>query len=468
MIWLLAGGAVCAMGYIAYASNPAVFVAFDHLAPLWLALLLGYTAALRGAYGTWRFPFLGFPEQENDSSRTRPLVVIWAGAILFRALLVSGAPVLSDDVYRYLWDGKVLLHGINPYRYPPNAPELAGLRDALWPFINHPELPTIYPPLCMLVFAWVAWITPTVLTWKVAVVCLDLLAGYAFMRALEVRGKPRSRVALYLWHPLVLLELAGNGHVEALGLLFVGLAFWAWAKQKPLATGLSLGLGGMVKFLPWVAVPSLLPRLRARWALVPLMIGACYLSFWRPGLNPLGSLGVFVGKWRGNDFLFSVFVSHQATEAELRVAKLISLGCVCLVWLVTVRLRRDWISTYAWTVGTVFLLSPVVHPWYVIWLLPVLFVLPHPAWWVWSCTVIIAYQPLAAYRATGLWEESLAWKAWEVSPALTLLPLQAWLEWKALRFRPIRLRAVPSSANARASGVPASSSCAGAPREPSF
>jgi len=76
------------------------------------------------------------------------------------------------------------------------------------------------------------------------------------------------------------------------------------------------------------------------------------------------------------------------------------------------RLRRDWISTYAWTVGALFLVSPVVHPWYLIWLLPVLFALPHPAWWVWSCTVILAYRPLAVFRATGIWEESLAWKAW--------------------------------------------------------
>ena len=435
MAWLIVGGVVSLTGYIAYAARTAWFLPFGHLAPLWAALLCAYLAGLRGAYGTWTFSFLGFREPARIPGDTRRLVVIWAGAIFFRAILLLTPPGLSDDVYRYLWDGKVLLAGINPYRYAPSAPELQGLRDALWPLINHPELPTIYPPLCMLFFAAAVWIAPLVLVWKSVVVAVDLLAGYAFMRALEARGKPRVWVALYLWHPLVLLEFAGNGHVDAVGLFFLALAFWAWAERKPLATGLALGLGGMVKFLPWIAVPSLWPRLRMRWFLIPLMTGACYLIFWRRGLSPLGSLGVFVAKWRDNDFLFSLFVSREATESQLFTAKLIAGTCVALVWLATLLWRRDWMSTYAWTVGALFLVSPVVHPWYVIWLLPVLFVLPHPAWWVWSLTVFMAYQPLAMYRATGVWEESLAWKAWEVSPALTLLPMQAWLEWKATRKR---------------------------------
>ena len=435
MVWLIVGGAVSLTGYIAYAVRAPWFLPFGHLAPLWAALLCGYLAGLRGAYGTWKFSFLGFRERERVSEGNRRLVVLWSGAILFRAILFFTAPGLSDDIYRYIWDGKVLLAGINPYRYPPSAPELQGLRDALWPLINHPDLPTIYPPLCMLFFAAAVWIAPTVLVWKSVAVGVDLLAGCAFMRALEARGNPRAWVALYLWHPLVLFEFAGNGHVDAVGLLLLALGFWAWAEGKPLVTGLTLGLGGMVKFLPWIALPSLWSRLRARWWILPLTIGAFYLAFWGRGLTPLGSLGVFVAKWRGNDFLFSLFVPQDATESQLYTAKLIAGVCVALVWLATLLGRRDWISTYAWTVGALFLVSPVVHPWYVIWLLPVLFVLPHPAWWAWSLTAFMAYHPLAAYRATGVWEESLAWKAWEVSPALTLLPLQAWLEWRAARKR---------------------------------
>ncbi|HET9235185.1 MAG TPA: hypothetical protein VFP10_13705, partial [Candidatus Eisenbacteria bacterium] len=260
------------------------------------------------------------------------------------------------------------------------------------------------------------------------IVGVDLLAGYAFMQALKARGKPPAWVALYLWHPLVVLEFAGNGHADALGILFLGLALWAWVLRKPWASGHALVLAGLVKFVPWVAVPSLLRRLRWRWLTLPLLAAALYLFFWPRGLNPLGSLDVYVKTWRANDFLFSVFVPHDAGETELERAKLIVAGCVFLVWIAAMSLRCLWYSIYAWTVGILLCLSPVVHPWYVIWLLPVLFVLPHPAWWVWSLTVMIGYWPLATYRATGVWEESLTWKAWEVSPVLALLPVQAWLE----------------------------------------
>jgi hypothetical protein len=430
MVWLVAAAMGSLAGYVAYAALPNSFLPWSRFAPLVAGLLIAYVVALRGAYGTWRFPFLGFRErpQSPPGRGAMPLLLIWAGAVAFRVVLVGSVPALSDDVYRYIWDGRVLLSGINPYRYPPTAPELAPLRDALWPFINHHDLPTIYPPLCMLVFAAAAWIAPTVLAWKSVAAGMDLLAGYGFMRALEAWGRPRAWVVLYLWHPLVLFEFAGNGHADAIGMLLLALAFWGWAARKPMASGLALGLAGLVKFLPWIALPSLLSRLGRSALVIPLVIGAFYLGFWGRGLDPLGSLGVFAAKWRGNDFLFSVFVPQDAGDTQLHQGKILAGVLVVLVWLTTRFLRRSWISTYGWTVGALLLVSPVVHPWYVIWLLPVLFVLPHPAWWIWSLTVFMAYLPLAAYRATGVWEESLAWKAWEVSPVLTLLPLQAWLE----------------------------------------
>ena len=188
MNWLIAGGVVSLIGYVAYAARPAFFLPFSHLAALWCVVCLGYAVLLRGAYATWTFPFLGFGTEPNGSSSRSRLAVIWGGAILCRALLVPIVPALSDDVYRYLWDGKVLLAGINPYRYPPIAPELQSLRDGLWPLINHPNLPTIYPPLSMLFFAAAAWIAPTVLTWKIVATSMDLLAGYVLMRALGARG----------------------------------------------------------------------------------------------------------------------------------------------------------------------------------------------------------------------------------------------------------------------------------------
>ncbi|HET9235464.1 MAG TPA: hypothetical protein VFP10_15130, partial [Candidatus Eisenbacteria bacterium] len=153
MGWLAAAALVSLFGYAWYAGAPDAFTPWSRFFPFWSGLLLAYFVALRGAYGTWAFPFLGFTRDHASANDGRRLALIWIGAVLFRALLVPATPALSDDVYRYIWDGRVLLDGINPYRYPPQAAELASLRDALWTQINHPELETIYPPLLMLLFA---------------------------------------------------------------------------------------------------------------------------------------------------------------------------------------------------------------------------------------------------------------------------------------------------------------------------
>jgi hypothetical protein len=363
--------------------------------------------------------------------------------VVFRLLVLFHPPTLSNDLYRYLWDGRVLLSGTNPYRFPPSAPELAPLRDALWPLINNPTLPTIYPPLLMLLFAGVAAISPTVLAWKAVVTIFDLAAGFFIQRGLAARGMPRAWVIVYLWHPLPVIEFAGNGHADAVGLLLVALALAVW-NARPLAAGTALALAGLVKFLPWVALPALLPRLRGKWLLLPLLVVAFYLPFQIGGVNALGSLGVFAMKWRSNDLLFSFLVPAHPAETGLAHAKMIAAGAAATVWLALIALRRPWPSVYAWTVGTLLLVSPVVHPWYVTWLLPALVFLPQPAWWVWSFTVFLAYAPLAAWKAGGVWEESLAHKIWEVAPVLALLPLQAWLETRAKPERDVPATGFPT------------------------
>lgn len=435
MIWLVVSAILSAGLYTALLLLGDWGTALPTFLRVYAFLLVLYGAALAGAArmaggfprgGTGRTP--GSATLPASLDRRSALVVL-GGALLFRLLLLPAPPGLSDDVYRYLWDGRVLLAGVNPYRFSPLAPELASLRDALWTHINHPELPTIYPPLLMVAFALVAFVSPTILAWKAFLVLVDLGAGLALMGALAARGIPRVWAVLYLWHPLVVVEFAENGHADAVGVLLVSLAFLYWAKDRNLRAGIALALGGLVKFLPWVAVPALLPRLRWRWLLLPLLVAACYLPFALGGIDALGSLRVFASKWRGNDFLFTFLLAGRPPDqAALFAAKRVAAILVAAVWLAAVFTRRPLPSFYAWTVGAILLLSPVVHPWYVIWLLPALLFVPHPAWWVWSLLVIVAYFPLPEFRVSGLWVESWGVKAVEYLPVLLLIPVQIALE----------------------------------------
>jgi hypothetical protein len=355
--------------------------------------------------------------------------VVWVGAVAFRLIVLVSTPSLSDDVYRYLWDGRVLLSGINPYQYSPVAPELEALRDAHWLEINNPALPTIYPPFLMFVFAAVGWISHTVTAWKAACIGFDLAAGFCLMAALVAHGRSRLWALVYLWHPLVIVEFAGSGHADAVGIFLVSLAFWGWARMRWLTAGTALTLAGLVKFLPWAAVFVLLRRLKWKWILFPAMVALFYLPFQLGEADALGSLRVFAAKWRSNDFLFSFLLQEsEPGEAGLLWAKRTGAVLVGVVWFWVMLRRRPLPSVYAWSLGTALLVSPVVHPWYVIWLLPAVLFASHPAWWLWSITVFLAYEPLPGFLTEGVWEESPVVKALEYVPVLLFIPLQILLE----------------------------------------
>ena len=176
-----------------------------------LALLAGAFAAY------WAVAFTAFDERAD----TR---VIWGFAILFRLVLLPCAPFLSDDIYRYLWDGHVQLEGINPYLYPPDAPELESVRTAWHARINNPSIPTIYPPFAQMVFAAGALAGGSVVALKALWTLADL--GACLLLAAVARRTGRSVPAtliLFAWSPLMVVETAWSGHFEALGILLLAI-----------------------------------------------------------------------------------------------------------------------------------------------------------------------------------------------------------------------------------------------------
>jgi hypothetical protein len=451
MWWLLPSGLAMVLLFGTALTIPDWGLEFTRFASVYALLIVAYLAA---AWGVARDAFLppkqgvsGPPDRvtlnpqsrppnagvrPSEASEARLMALIWAVAILVRLMVLTTRPTLSDDLFRYLWDGLVLLHGLNPYRFAPTSPELAPLRDAFWEHLKYANLPTIYPPLLQLLFAATTAISHTVLAWKVTAVLFDLGTGWFLARALAASGKPKTWAVLYLWHPLVVVEFAGSGHGDSVGLFFLAAALAAWAANRKTMSGVSLTLSGLVKFLPWVALPVLLPRLKWRWLLVPAIVVAFYLPFQLHGVDAFGSLGVFAAKWRANDFLFNFLFRESSTfEHSLRQAKLWGAAIGGAVWLATLLLRRPLPSVYAWTIGVLLLVSPVVHPWYVLWLLPAAVLCRQPAWWLWTLTVVLAYAPLPLFRAGGPWRESMLLKGLEVVPVLASLPLQAWWEWQS-------------------------------------
>jgi hypothetical protein len=212
------------------------------------------------------------------SSNSTVLIAI-AFAVIFRLSILFAPPYLSDDIYRYVWDGRVQAAGINPYRYIPAAPELAQLRDeAIYPKINRRDwAKTIYPPVAQVVFFLTTRISESVTWMKATMLGFELVTIWAIAQLLTLLGRPRQLLLLYAWHPLVVWEFAGSGHVDAIAIAFIALAFLVWQKKSDLGAGFTLACATLVKLFPVVIVPAMLKR--GRWKIAPIFAATIIIGY---------------------------------------------------------------------------------------------------------------------------------------------------------------------------------------------
>lgn len=236
------------------------------------------------------------------SSRSTLLLVI-AFAIMFRVGILFSPPNLSDDIYRYVWDGRVQAAGINPYRYVPADPALAHLRDAaIYPEINRRDYArTIYPPVAQFLFFLTTRISESVTWMKLTMVGFELVTAWAIVQLLASFGLSLQRLLIYAWHPLIVWEFAGSGHIDAVSIMFIVLAFLFLRKNSNIAAGCALALATLIKLFPLV----LFPALYKRWAWkVPLAFAITIVVAYLPYLS-VGPKGVFG------------FLAGYATEEKL-------------------------------------------------------------------------------------------------------------------------------------------------------
>jgi alpha-1,6-mannosyltransferase len=205
--------------------------------------------AVFGVYAAVAWWILGRGASSGSPpARVVPIIVFFA--TLFRLTLLPAAPALSDDIYRYLWDGRVVAAGLNPYLDPPAAPDLAALRDDLHARVAHQQVRTIYPPVAQALFAMVAASGAGVAGLKTLLILADLIA-IALLGGLLTRLRlPPARLALYAWNPLVVIEVAWSGHLEPVGVALTLLAAGAIIQKRDLRSTIALTLAALVKILP--------------------------------------------------------------------------------------------------------------------------------------------------------------------------------------------------------------------------
>ena len=223
----------------------------------------------------------------------RALWLIFGVGIALRIYVLLFDPLLSTDVFRYIWDGRVQAAGINPYRYFPAHDALGHLRDAtIFPRINRADYAvTIYPPVAEFFFLMVTRVGENVNVMRLALLGCEAVSVAVVMLFLRRMEQPATRVVAYFWHPLPIWEIANNGHVDALAVALMLLGLWVALMGRATQGAVLIALGALVK--PYVA-PALAPIWRPwDWklpAIVIALIALCYLPYLSVGWGVFGFL----------------------------------------------------------------------------------------------------------------------------------------------------------------------------------
>ena len=331
---------------------------------------------------------------------------VFAVALALRLASLAGQPILSDDLYRYAWDGRVQVSGIDPYRYAPDAPELAALReDWLWPDaegcarlqrpegctrINRASVHTIYPPVAQAWFTLVyrvAGIGAHHKAWQVAGLLGDVALVAVLPAVLRAYKRDERWTALYALSPIPVLEVVNNGHVDGLAALFAVLALLAFARRRPGWAGALVGAAAMVKLYPAVVGLAFAAAvgLRRRAPLVRLIGGAAavvvlgYLPHVAAvGLRVLGYLPGYLREERyaeGGRYLLAGILGLPAGATAVVAAAGVAAAAA---WVLLH--RPDVPRGCAVLLGALLLAATPVQPWYALTLLAVAAVAVRPAW----------------------------------------------------------------------------------------
>ena len=339
-------------------------------------------------------------------------------------------------------------NGINPFLFAPADPQLEAIRTPWWSLINHPEIPTIYPPGAQVAFAALALFSTGWPLFKLAWIAADLGVAWVIdSLARRAHGSTRhGPLLLYLWSPLLIIEVGWSGHLETLGMLpmMAAVALLSGNLSRPgedpprasgdphtrgperrraLAGGALLGLGTAVKFAPLAALPALWRRHGARSAALALLLPALlYLPYAAAGPRLVEALGTYAERWEFNPGLFQILARSVGAGATPRW---LAAGTVAGIaaWAAWKSWRVD--RALFWTIGAALLLSPTLHPWYVLWILPFACLFESGPWILLTGTAFLGYAGRDAFHATGVWPQP-TWLA-----VLVHAPVVMWLAARA-------------------------------------
>jgi hypothetical protein len=400
----------------------------------WLPLLIGaWIAFIVAAWLLRKVP------------RRTSVALILLGGIALQAVAVSAPPQGSNDLYRYIWDGRVQAAGIDPYQYVPTATQLTGLREEfLWNAkgqycvrqayvsrhpaadltagctnINRPTVPTIYPPVAEAYFLGVHYLpsgsdssTPI----QAATALVAVLVTVLLLFGLGRLGRDIRMAALWSWCPTVVLEAGNSAHVDvvAVGITAAAILVLATARttRRTVLGGILLGLAIATKMTPALTVPALLRR---RWVTVLVAAGSAFVAVYVPHVIRVGSkvIGFLPGYLQQEGYTkgtrFGIIGLFVTGPLAIAVAALI-LAAVAFAVLQFSDPDRPWEGALYMTAAALAVATPH-YQWYSLLLVMLVALDGRPEWLAFAAGGYYAAYPDLGRRYTPPWklEDAIAY-----------------------------------------------------------
>lgn len=337
-------------------------------------MLASYTVLFFGFIGVW----LSFPDRLSAGQKIMLILVI---SLLARILMI-GMPV-SDDIYRYLWEGKIIVAGESPYQYPADHSQYISLRDSYWNEMNHKDKLTAYPPLAELMFAVISNIAYSPLAFKALFILADLCLIWVLISILTLRGADVRASLLYALNPLALFAIAGEAHFDVMLILAMMLSILCVEKKSFIWAWIWLGIAIQIKIVAVVLIPLFLWRCHWRYAwliFIPLLLPSVYFIDSLPGLFQglwaFGGTNAFNGPIHGP---ISYLLDGNIKWATRIIVVLFGLVTLWVLWSIKTPAKAAYLL-----IASLVLLSPVVHYWYILWVIPFVTLYPSSSWLILS------------------------------------------------------------------------------------
>lgn len=381
-----------------------------HAGNIYIALHIALTVAMLIA---WTSPRVDM----------RSLLIL---GVVLRIALIPVVPISSNDMERYLWDGAVTLSGLDPYTIAPDHPHARDLREIWATPPEHAQYPTLYPPAALSVFALSALSGPLfgVWLWK-AIAALAGSVSLFVMSKVAVHYGQERHFALFALSPLLLLETGIGAHLDALLVLGLSLFLYFHAKERWGLLGLALGWSVCVKFLPLALLAPLFFAVPFRnfARLITscfATVGTFYAGALALGYTPVGILPIFFEKWRFSSPFYQLIEHFCGPERMIFALAFFAVSGVIVACGIA---RKSALAGFAAVLSVPLFLSPVVFPWYLMILVPILAIRPNMTLVAWVSVVPLSYVVLNQWIAVRMWEPA-QWPVYAIG--LVLISCAAW------------------------------------------